>query len=209
MRMHIRVPAHRLTCAPAEPHDERPSRLLKSRACVIVLMALAAAVLGGCTVPPTTKEPVITITAAEAATIAETTIRDAARAASLADKLRRDADPNTDDEPCYDSSGTKNGLVKITRAFTIEGLDTPVMLAGARAMRDHFAKNGWEITNDQSAPDPGLDIRGINDSNGLYLSIDAANHGILIMLSSGCLKPGALSSSPSTSAWKQPARDHH
>lgn len=186
--------------------DNRPdpgwTRIIRVH--VVLALALAAAfTLGACTTTrPTTKEPAITITAAEAAAIAETTIRDAARAASLADKLHRETDPNTDDVACSDKNGNETGLTRVRRAFTIEGLETSVMLNGARTIRDHLAKNGWIISSDQTAPDPGIGVSALNPHNGLYASIDAANHGILIIMSSGCLKPGTLSTSPSASTQK-------
>ena len=42
------------------------------------------------------------------------------------------------------------------------------MITSGHIMRDHLAHHGWTITTDRTIPDPGLDIRGINDENGLY-----------------------------------------
>jgi hypothetical protein len=196
--MPAQPPTSRAAHAAGDPPKDRTDRLrIRSLSACAVLALAATSTLTACTT--TGKEPAITLTAAEAATIAETTIKNAAQAASLADKLHREVDPDTDDVVCYDNNGDTTGLARIRRAYTIEGLQNDMMMTGARGIREHLTKNGWVITNDRTTARPEYAASGINDSNDLYASIDAGNHGILIFMSSGCLKPGTLTSSPSTS----------
>ncbi|MDQ1290004.1 MAG: hypothetical protein QG622_3570, partial [Actinomycetota bacterium] len=155
--------------------------------------------LTGCAL--SSKEQPVTLTAAEVATIAETTAHNAAQEASLTHKLHRELSPDTDDVECWDDiRKEKNGLYRVWRTYTFENVDDTTMITSGHLMRDHLAHRGWTITTDRTLEGPGLDIRSINDENGLYATIMAGNNHMTLSFKSGCLKRGNLIiTKPSTS----------
>ena len=157
----------------------------------VALTLAALTVLTGCALP--SRQPSVTLTAAEVATIAETTAHNAAQEASLAHKLHREFSPDTDDVECWDElTKEDNGLYRVWRTYTFEDLDNTTMITSGHLMRDHLAHHGWTITTDRTLAGPGLDITGINDENGLYASIMAGNNDMTLSFQSGCLKRGNL-----------------